>query len=289
MKIFSCFFLNISLLVGYSTGFGQDTILFINGKERMADHIVRSEGQLSYRWLKPKSRTLSVEEFMPVSGLGAVKKSDVISGQLLDKNESVVRFQMQDGSVREFSPEEVMEVQPDLLVPNSAKVKPGYCRQTGNTLELYAEKRRVSHRETRVFSIRGEQETVIYRQDTLSRQFFVPENEARAYIYGRRSARKNYESVGTYIASGAIGIGGGILNYFYIPLPMLAFTLTNAAILPQVKQTGPEDQAFLSDPDFVAGYRFQAGKRKFRNALITGIPGVILGGVGRALYYGYIY
>lgn len=279
----------ITFLSQLNAVFSQDTLLFIDGKERLADQFSRKDGQVTYRWLKEKPKLFSAESFVEVSGVGLVAKTDIIQGKLLERTATLIRFQAANGVLMEYTPLQVLDVTETYLIPSDAKVKPGFVRTNASSFELFPVKKTKSHPETKLFAKFNQKETLIYRQDSLSRQFFLPENEARAYIYGRRSARRYYESTGTYFAAAAIGGGGGILNYFYIPLPMVAFTFINAAIPPKVKKTGPEDAPWLNNPDFIEGYRYQASRRKFRNAWITGIPGVLIGAAGRAFYYGVIY
>jgi hypothetical protein len=288
MRLFSKL-LTITFLCQLSGLFSQDTLLFINGKERLADQISRKDGQVTYRWLKDKPRVYASLDHVAVQGLGLVEKKDVMVGKLLERTETKIRFETATGQILEYAPNEVFDVTETTLIPANVKMKRGLVQLKDSNFEIFPVKKNKRVREEKIFAIFNGQETTMYRQDTLSRQFFLPENEARAYIYGRRSARRYYESIGTYFAAAAVGGGGVILNYFYIPLPMVAFTFINAAIPVKVKKTGPEDAPWLNNPDFIAGYRYQASRRKFRNAWITGIPGVIIGAAGRAFYYGFIY
>lgn len=288
MRIFSKL-LVITFLCSFSFVLAQDTLLFINGKERLADQISRKDGQISYRWLKKKKPVYPVADYVEVKEVGLVSKDRVLAGRLLERTDSKIRFETSTGQVREYAPNEVFDVTETSLIPVNVKVKRGVVRRNNDHYEFFSVRKQKTVREEKLFAIFNQQETLIYRQDTLSRNFFLPENEARAYIYGRRSARRHYESIGTYFAAAAIGGGGVIFNYFYIPLPMVAFTFINAAIPPKVKKTGPEDAPWLNNPDFIEGYRYQASRRKFRNAWITGIPGVLIGAAGRAFYYGVIY
>lgn len=152
---------------------------------------------------------------------------------------------------------------------------------------------------------KGEQ--VVYRQDTTLRGFELSEAEIRAFVYGRRSARRHYESVYSYIGGGLFGSASLLLNYFWAPGPALLFMVGQAYMPPKAERVlehgpgnmfgpyaadtlppgiqaiGPEDAPFVNDALFQEGYRLQAGKRKFRNALMTAVPAIAAGMVVR--YY----
>jgi len=152
---------------------------------------------------------------------------------------------------------------------------------------------------------KGEQ--VIYRQDTLLPGFELNETQMRAFVYGRRSARRHYESVYSYIGGGLFGSASLLLNYFWAPGPALLFMVGQAYMPPKadrvlehgpgnlfgpypsdtlppgIQAIGPEDMPFVNDSLFQEGYRLQAGKRKLRNALITAVPAIATGMVVR--YY----
>lgn len=152
---------------------------------------------------------------------------------------------------------------------------------------------------------KGEQ--VVYRQDTTLRGYELSEAETRAFVYGRRSARRHYESVYSYIGGGLFGSASLLLNYFWAPGPALLFMVGQAYMPPKAERVlehgpgnmfgpysadtlppgiqaiGPEDAAFVNDTLFQEGYRLQAGKRKLRNALITAVPAIATGMVVR--YY----
>jgi hypothetical protein len=154
-------------------------------------------------------------------------------------------------------------------------------------------------------SASGEQ--VVYRQDTTLRDFGLSEAEARAFVYGRRSARRHYESVYSYIGGGLFGSASFLLNYFWAPGPALLFMVGQAYLPPKAERVlehgpgnlfgpysadtlppgiqaiGPDDLPFVNDTLFQEGYRLQAGKRKLRNALITAVPAIATGMVVR--YY----
>jgi hypothetical protein len=150
-------------------------------------------------------------------------------------------------------------------------------------------------------------ESVLYRQDSTLRNFELTEKEARAFVYGRRSARKNYESVYSYIGGGLFGSASLVLNYFWAPGPALLFMVGQAYMPPKAERVlehgpgnmfgpyaadtlppgiqaiSPTDTPFVNDPLFQEGYRLQAGKRKLRNALMTAVPAIAAGMVVR--YY----
>jgi len=150
-------------------------------------------------------------------------------------------------------------------------------------------------------------EHVIYRQDTTLQNFELSEAEARAFVFGRRSARRHYESVYSYIGGGLFGSASLALNYFWAPAPALLFMVGQAylppgaekvleygpgtmfgpvpsdSLPPGIQAIGTEDMPFVQDPLFQEGYRLQAGKRKLRNALITALPSLAAGMVVR--YY----
>jgi hypothetical protein len=135
----------------------------------------------------------------------------------------------------------------------------------------------VDRKLSQCFSTRGPAgESVIYVQDTTVRAFYLATEDARAYAYGKRSARKYYREPWSFVGGALSGIGGGFLDYFYAALPPLVFTAINGAIRPKVKQTGPEDQPYLTNEYFVEGYRSQAAKIKIRNSVITALPGLAL-------------
>jgi|GEM_PF-5814411 len=124
-----------------------------------------------------------------------------------------------------------------------------------------------------------ETETVIYRQDTMVRRYELTEDEMRAWVMGRRSARKNFHSPLSTVGAMFTGVAGGVgLNYFFSYAPAVVFTAVNGAIKPKVKHTGPEDQPFMENEFFIEGYRMQAAKIKLKNSVIGGVPGVV-GGV----------
>jgi hypothetical protein len=159
-------------------------------------------------------------------------------------------------------------------------------------ITYYPLKSERSIKKERLFSIRrGGNETMVYEQDTNSRHFFVPVEDARAYVYGRRSARRYYESTWSYLGGAASGLSGTFVHYFWAPLPMTAFALMNYAFQPKMKpeRTGPEDKPWLGNEWFVDGYRFQANQRKLRNSLLTGIPGFMASWAIRWSYYEFIY
>lgn len=159
-----------------------------------------------------------------------------------------------------------------------------------------------------VFSFSDAQgEHVVYRQDTTLQNFELSEAEARAFVFGRRSARRHYESVYSYIGGGVFGSASLALNYFWAPGPALLFMVGQAymppaaekvlnygpgamfgpvpadSLPPGIHSIGTEDLPFIQDPLFQEGYRLQAGKRKLRNALITALPSLAAGMVVR--YY----
>lgn len=121
-------------------------------------------------------------------------------------------------------------------------------------------------------------ETVIYQQDTMVRKYELTVDEMRAWVMGRRSARRNFHSPLSTMGAAATGLAGGILlNYFYAYAPAVIFTAVNGTIRPKVGATGPEDAPFLQSEYFQNGYRMQAGKTKLKNSLIGGLPAIVVG------------
>ncbi len=284
------------LLAMSSPAFGQDTLLFINGKEvpAMGVRIDTEQDRLHYTPLKSKKKPVKLfkkkknggtleKKWVAVDGFGLIEPKAVITGTLVSANETTVEFK-QDGQdeAKTYPLEQVLAAWPNGMVLNGAKHKKGFVDYpNGEDGKPYFQK---AKREKdvwifRVFSYyQGPEETVIYRQDTASRDFFLTEAEARAYIFGRRSARRHYESVLSYIGGGVAGGSAAALNYFWAPGPAILFLVVNTSIPVKKLKTGPEDVSFKDDPLFVEGYKVQASKRKLRNGLIVAVPAVI-GGV----------
>jgi hypothetical protein len=121
-------------------------------------------------------------------------------------------------------------------------------------------------------------EKVIYWQDTLNPDFFYTEEEMEAWVMGRRSARKHFRSIPSTLGGVASGLGGGMINLFYSPIPVLVYTVINGVIKPRVKHTGQEDAPFLNNELFIAGYQRQATKKKWMNSVLGALPG-LAGGI----------
>jgi hypothetical protein len=121
-------------------------------------------------------------------------------------------------------------------------------------------------------------EKVIYQQDTMARKYELTPNDMRAWVMGRRSARRNFHSPLSTMGAAATGLAGGVLlNYFFSYAPAVIFTVVNITVKPKVKKVGPEDIPFLQNEYFQNGYRMQATKIKLKNSLIGGLPAVVAG------------
>jgi hypothetical protein len=298
MKLFTAT-IYFALLALSSMAFGQDTLLFINGKEVPAMGIRTDTEQVRLHFTPLKSSKKPIKLYQKkrkkqeapklekkwfiVDGFGIIDPKDVIPGTLVSANETSVEFKQEgQNEVKTYPLEQVLAAWEDGIVLNGAKHKKGFVDYPyGRDGQPYFQK---AKREKdvwifRVFShYQGPEETVIYRQDTASRDFFLSEAEARAYIFGRRSARRHYESVFSYIGGGIAGGSAAALNYFWAPGPAILFLVVNTSIPVKNIKTGPEDAPFKDDPLFVDGYKVQASKRKLRNGLIVAVPAVI-GGV----------
>ncbi len=121
-------------------------------------------------------------------------------------------------------------------------------------------------------------EKVMYWQDTLNPDFFYTEEEMKAWVMGRRSARKYFKSIASTLGGVASGFGGGMINLFYSPIPAVVYTVINGVIKPRVKHTGPEDAPYLNNELFIAGYQRQAIKKKWINSVLGALPG-LAGGI----------
>lgn len=135
-----------------------------------------------------------------------------------------------------------------------------------DTLRVYADSLRIT-----------EKERLIYHQDTLDRRYVLTEDEMRAWVMGRRSARKNFKSPLSSIGAAFVGLGGGLLNFYISPLPSTLYVAVNGAVKPKVGKIGPDDMPFVNDEFFIEGYRLQAGKIKLKNSLLGTIPGLTAG------------
>lgn len=123
------------------------------------------------------------------------------------------------------------------------------------------------------------EERVIYQQDTMVRKYELPENDMRAWVMGRRSARKNFHSPLSTLGGVFTGLAGGLLlNAFYSYVPAIAYTVTNTAIKPKVKITDTEDVPYLQNEYFIEAYRLQSARIKLRNSVIGAVPSLV-GGV----------
>lgn len=124
-------------------------------------------------------------------------------------------------------------------------------------------------------------EKVLYAQDSLHKKFELNPHEMRAYVFGRRSARKNFISPWSTMGGIAVGIPSGIaLNFFYAAVPSLVYCAVNGSIRPKVGLTSPEDKEYLTDEFFIDGYRNQARLLKVKNSVIASLPSL---GVGMAI------
>lgn len=283
MKLFSAA-ISLVLLALSSLAFGQDTLLFINGKEvpAMGIRTDTEQDRLLFFPLRSKSKVIDTAKWQVVEGFGLLDKDQVIQGELISANDSLVRFQAKgQENIQNYPTGQVLAAWDTGLALQGAKHQRGHIhfpKGAGGQPYLQKAKREKDVWIFRVFSYyQGPEETVIYRQDTASRDFFLSEAEARAYIFGRRSARRHYESAFSYIGGGIAGGSAAALNYFWAPGPALLFLVVNTSIPVKKIKTGPEDAPFKDDPLFVDGYKVQASKRKLRNGLIVAVPAVVGG------------
>ncbi|HEV7231845.1 MAG TPA: hypothetical protein VGO45_10980 [Bacteroidia bacterium] len=126
-----------------------------------------------------------------------------------------------------------------------------------------------------IFSIlyRNGREKIIYEQDTVSGNYFTPD-ETRLFIYGERDAEKHYHSPITTIASIAIGVGSGYFGSILCLIPPFAFS--GIMLIPKIKikyktVSTPE---YLNFDTYVLGYEKVARKKKLFHSLIGGIGGL---------------
>lgn len=116
-------------------------------------------------------------------------------------------------------------------------------------------------------------EKVLYAQDSLHAKFDLTIEDQRAYTYGRRSARKNFQSPWSTLGGVAIGFTGGVIfNFFYAALPSLAYVSINSAIKPQMRKTDPRDENYKTNEYFEDGYRQQARLLKVKNSILGTLP-----------------
>lgn len=121
-------------------------------------------------------------------------------------------------------------------------------------------------------------EKILYGQDTMFTKFELAIEDQRAYTYGRRSARKNFQSPWSTLGGMAVGtIGGFFMSYIYGAIPGAAYLGINSGIKPKMKVISPSDSSYVTNEYFIQGYRNQAQITKIKNSLLGFLPAYGLG------------
>jgi hypothetical protein len=272
--------------------FSQDTLLLLNGREFSIGQSLVTDGSITFEKLKAGKRVYPSRDWHAMPGKALVWKNDLIRGLRIGGWQGGSDFLTEQGETLSVKHRDVSVLTDSLLVFKGKRVLEGYPIPEGEGYRLARAAGEGQRKLSKAFSLRGEKgERVFYKQDTTSLTFFVPEADARAYVYGRRSARLYYRSTWSYLGGAASGLSGTFVHYFWAPLPAVAFALINYAIPPKMKpeRTGPEDQEYLNHEWFVDGYQHQANQIKLTNSFVAGVPAFLASMAIRWSYYQYIY
>jgi hypothetical protein len=148
----------------------------------------------------------------------------------------------------------------------------------------------------RVFSVekKGEQEKIIYAQDTAIGNYFSVD-EMRMFIYGERDARNNYKTGWFYAGSAVLGYAAVMFDtydselgffksepsIFPIVLP-LVFPIVSAKINTKIQPRHVSESAYLLNTEYIDGFKKVARFKRMKSTLLGTVTGV---GLGIATYF----
>jgi hypothetical protein len=140
-----------------------------------------------------------------------------------------------------------------------------------------------------IFSItyNGNNEVIIYKQDSLSQENYLDVNDMRAYIAGEQDALKHFRSPFSTISSAGIGLASG----FYAPTllspvaPALWVGFMGSRWI-KIKRRHVTDSKYIREDMYVVGYGRTARSLRVQNALKAAAIGLATGLIGNFLIYG---
>lgn len=128
-------------------------------------------------------------------------------------------------------------------------------------------------------------EEMVYKQDTLSQENFLPESDMRAMIAGERDALLSFKTPGAIASSIAIGAASGFfMPYLLAPVIPAIWVGLNSSRWIKIKRKNVTNKQYIKEDMYVVGYGRTARGLRVQNSLKAAGVGLVGGILGKIIY-----